>query len=169
VRWFKLQTEREAFCSTVKDTETCLHVGSRKTFFWDVSISDINNRCLWDVVPCCFTQNRRFGGTYRPHLQGIETLEFSMVVARIRLTADGEESLLQRHPHSRVYPLPWSADWPLLRRIRCLYNPADVLSNRRWLLQSEETCHSPPPNADQECIHTVNGSGCVLFQSLSGH
>jgi hypothetical protein len=46
-----------------------------------------------------------FWGRYRLYLQGNE------LTARIRLTTDGEESLLHRHLHSRVYPLPWRYCW----------------------------------------------------------
>jgi hypothetical protein len=37
-----------------------------------------------------------------------KTLEFSHLAARICLTTDSEESLLQRNLHGRVNPLPWS-------------------------------------------------------------
>jgi hypothetical protein len=30
----------------------------------------IKNAIIWDVAPCRFCVNRRFGGTYRLHLQG---------------------------------------------------------------------------------------------------
>jgi hypothetical protein len=31
----------------------------------------MKNAIFWDVVPCGYCVNRRFGGTYRLHLQGI--------------------------------------------------------------------------------------------------
>jgi hypothetical protein len=41
----------------------------------DVSLTlcakfEIKNTVFWDVVPCRYFVNRRFGGTYRLHLQG---------------------------------------------------------------------------------------------------
>jgi hypothetical protein len=30
----------------------------------------MKNAVLWDVTPCCFCKNRRFGGTWRLHHQG---------------------------------------------------------------------------------------------------
>jgi hypothetical protein len=30
----------------------------------------MKNAVFWDVAPCGFCVNRRFGGTYRLHLQG---------------------------------------------------------------------------------------------------
>jgi hypothetical protein len=57
---------------------------------------------FWDITPCGSIKNRRFGGTYRLHLQGNDTFESSGLSASICLTTDGEESLLQQ-----TYPLPW--------------------------------------------------------------
>jgi hypothetical protein len=31
----------------------------------------MKNAVFWDVAPCIYVVNRRFGGTYRLHLQGI--------------------------------------------------------------------------------------------------
>jgi hypothetical protein len=39
----------------------------------------MKNAVVWDVVPCV---NRRFGGTYRPHLQGILIREQGTSVSR---------------------------------------------------------------------------------------
>jgi hypothetical protein len=55
---------------------------------------------FWDFVQCGSSYNRRFGGTYRLHLQGNETLESSQLVARKCLTTEGEESLLHCTPQS---------------------------------------------------------------------
>jgi hypothetical protein len=60
------------------------------------------------ITPCGASKNRRFAGTYRLHLQANETLETSQLASRVCLTTNGEEILLLRHLHSRVYPLPWS-------------------------------------------------------------
>jgi hypothetical protein len=35
----------------------------------------IKNSVFWDMAPCRSCMNRRFGGTYRPHLHGWEILE----------------------------------------------------------------------------------------------
>jgi hypothetical protein len=32
----------------------------------------MKNSVFWDVAPCRYFVNRRFGGTYRLHLQGIK-------------------------------------------------------------------------------------------------
>jgi hypothetical protein len=31
----------------------------------------LKNAVFWDVAPCKYFVNRRFGGTYRLHIQGI--------------------------------------------------------------------------------------------------
>jgi hypothetical protein len=60
---------------------------------------------------CCLLGcDRHFGGTYHLQLQGHGTLS-SWHAASTCLMADGEESLLQRHLHSCVYPLPWNYFW----------------------------------------------------------
>jgi hypothetical protein len=35
------------------------------------TVVTIKNAVFWDVAPCSYFVNRRFGGTYRLHLQGI--------------------------------------------------------------------------------------------------
>jgi hypothetical protein len=75
-----------------------------------------------DVAPCGSSKHRLFGGIYRLHLQGNTTLPSAQLADRKFLTTDGEESLLQQHRHSRVYPLPFSYCWL-----------AVALSNVSWL------------------------------------
>jgi hypothetical protein len=48
--------------------------------------------------PCGSSKNLRFGGIYRLHLQGNDTLVSSQLAARICLTTDGEGSLLHGVP-----------------------------------------------------------------------
>jgi hypothetical protein len=74
-----------------------------------------------DMTPCGSSKkDRRFGVTCRLHLQGNET-ESSQLAARICLTTDCEERLLQRHFHGNVYPYfeVVVVDGPLPRRM-CL-------------------------------------------------
>jgi hypothetical protein len=35
------------------------------------TVVTMKNAVFWDVALCRYFVNRRFGGTYRPHLQGI--------------------------------------------------------------------------------------------------
>jgi hypothetical protein len=42
----------------------------------------MKNAIFWDVVPCRSCVNRRFGGTYRLHLQGRKTCEQGTSVSR---------------------------------------------------------------------------------------
>jgi hypothetical protein len=44
---------------------------------------------FWDVTPCRSCVNRRFGGTFRLHLQGRKTRERGTRVSRWLQTADG--------------------------------------------------------------------------------
>jgi hypothetical protein len=69
----------------------------------------IRDVVLCGVTSCGYSKkNRRFGATYRIHLQGNKILECAQLITRILLTTYGEDSLLQLHSQSRVYPLPWS-------------------------------------------------------------
>jgi hypothetical protein len=56
----------------------------KSPIFWDIMPLTVNGRffhpedgdymknaVFWDVAPCRYFVNRRFGGTYRLHLQGI--------------------------------------------------------------------------------------------------
>jgi hypothetical protein len=47
-------------------TQTCNY----KVRFEVFTLVTIKNTVFWDVAPCKFIVNRRFGGTYRLHLQG---------------------------------------------------------------------------------------------------
>jgi hypothetical protein len=47
---------------------------SRKPLWWRASWL-LKNAVFWDVVPCRSCVNRRFGGTYRFHLQGTKIRE----------------------------------------------------------------------------------------------
>jgi hypothetical protein len=42
----------------------------------------LKNAVFWDVAPCRSCVNRRFGGTYRLHLQGRKTREWGTSVSR---------------------------------------------------------------------------------------
>jgi hypothetical protein len=42
----------------------------------------VKNAVFWDVAPCRYCVNRRFGGTYRLHLHGREILEGGTSVSR---------------------------------------------------------------------------------------
>jgi hypothetical protein len=42
----------------------------------------MKNAVFWDVAPCIFCVNRRFGGTYRLHLQGRKIRERGTSVSR---------------------------------------------------------------------------------------
>jgi hypothetical protein len=66
----------------------------------------VKNAVFWDVMPCGSFENRRFGGTYRLHLEGERFCP--CFAARIYATTDGEESLLQRYLNWHAYLLPWS-------------------------------------------------------------
>jgi hypothetical protein len=80
--------------------------GPKNAVFWDVFMKVTTVNVFWYITPCESGKNRRFGGTHRFHLQCNETLEFIKLAARICLTTDGEESLLQRQLHNREYHLP---------------------------------------------------------------
>jgi hypothetical protein len=49
----------------------------------------MKNAVFWDVVPCRFCVNRRFGGTYRLHLQVRKIRERGTSVSRWLQTAHG--------------------------------------------------------------------------------
>jgi hypothetical protein len=42
----------------------------------------VNNAVFWDVAPCCSCVDRRFGGTYRHHLQGRKIRERGTSVSK---------------------------------------------------------------------------------------
>jgi hypothetical protein len=46
----------------------------------------LKNAVFWDVAPCRFSVNRRFGGTYRLHLQGTKIRERGTSVSMWLLT-----------------------------------------------------------------------------------
>jgi hypothetical protein len=58
----------------------------------------MKNAVIWDVAPCRSCLDRRFGGTYRLHLQGRKIRERGPSVAC--------SHLLTLVPHSRTF-LPW--------------------------------------------------------------
>jgi hypothetical protein len=47
-----------------------------------LSVVTMTNAVLWDVAPCRYCINRRFGGTYRLHLQGRRKKSASEEAAR---------------------------------------------------------------------------------------
>jgi hypothetical protein len=61
----------------------------------------MKNSVFWDVAPCRSCVNRRFGGTYRLHLQGREIRERGTSLSRW---------LLNRVPRSRTV-LPFGGSW----------------------------------------------------------
>jgi hypothetical protein len=55
--------------------------------------SNMKNAVLWDVGPCRYCVNRRFGGTYRLQLQGRKIRERETSVSRWMQSAHGGFSL----------------------------------------------------------------------------
>jgi hypothetical protein len=93
---------------------------------------------FWDITPCGCSKGWRFGGTYRHRFHGNQTLDSSKLEARIFLSTDGEDGLLQRHHRNRVYLLscfvecvlmsllpPWGH--PRVQRSLARHNPVQLL------------------------------------------
>jgi hypothetical protein len=67
----------------------------------------LKNVVFWDVVPCRSSVNRRFGGTYRPHLQGRKISERGTSVSRWLQTAeDGDDTFLRNVGLHKIYMAP---------------------------------------------------------------
>jgi hypothetical protein len=62
----------------------------------------MKNAVFWDVAPCRYCVNRRFGGTYRLHLQGIKIQE------SITLKMEAIRSSETSAPHPRKRNSSWS-------------------------------------------------------------
>jgi hypothetical protein len=78
--------------------------------------SIFKNAVFWDVAPCRSCVNRRFGGTYRLHIQGIKIGERGSNVSRWLHTADCNH-LLTLVPRSRILPWRWRRYVPPKRRL----------------------------------------------------
>jgi hypothetical protein len=71
----------------VQDTEK---ISEEIVRFEVFTVVTIKNAVFWDVAPCRYCVNRRFGETYRLHLQDIKIRERGTSVSRWLQTADPE-------------------------------------------------------------------------------
>jgi hypothetical protein len=75
--WKIIQTIANVQIKTVsyKELVTCI-------LAYNVGLDAKNNSVFWDVAPCRYFVNRRFGGTYRLNLQGRRIRERGTSVSR---------------------------------------------------------------------------------------
>jgi hypothetical protein len=59
------------------------------------------NAVFWDVAPCEYRVNRRFGGTYRLHIQGRKVRELGTSVSRLLLSVYDSSQNIYTAPHPR--------------------------------------------------------------------
>jgi hypothetical protein len=82
--------------------------------FFNLIISVRKNADFWDVAPCRSCVNRRFGGTYRLHLQTISYSETS-VHTRSTLRHIPEDGILHSHRRENVKSYTVSVQFTLIR------------------------------------------------------
>jgi hypothetical protein len=66
----------------------------------------MNNAVFWDVASCKYCVNRRFGGTYRLHLQGIRIRERGTSVSRWLQTEEGGDTFIRNVGLHNIYMAP---------------------------------------------------------------
>jgi hypothetical protein len=76
----------------------------------------MKNTVFWDVTPCRSCVNRRFGGTYRIHLQGIKIHEWGTSVSRWLQEAI-QSSKTSVHTRSTRHHTPEDGILHILRRL----------------------------------------------------
>jgi hypothetical protein len=90
----------------------------------------MKNAIFWDVTPCRSCENRRFGGTYRLHLQGRKIRERGTSVSRCleteplgedRLTQDLQGATPQKMTFFCIDKI-WSSQWEALDVITRRYS-----------------------------------------------
>jgi hypothetical protein len=69
----------------------------------------MENAALWDVVPCKYCVNRRFGGTYRLHLQGTKIRVWGTSVSKwLQPPEIGFDTFLRNVGLHNIYTAPHS-------------------------------------------------------------
>jgi hypothetical protein len=108
----------------------------------------LKNATFWYITPCCpLNVNRRFGGTYRVHLQGQE-------ISRAR---NQRESRWQAELHLKMEPIRSSETSVAFQHITRRHSPEDsTLHNHRCeILKSYNTNSCLQENVSELCISNV--------------
>jgi hypothetical protein len=93
---------------------------------------------FWDVAPFRSCVNRRFGGTYRFHLQGRKIRERGTSVSRWLQSADGGDTFFRNVGSHKIYTAPhprrryssYSPPWKpqILRKIGSLHTAPSLIA-----------------------------------------
>jgi hypothetical protein len=76
----------------------------RSEVFTEVTMK---NAVFWDAGPCRSCVNRRFGGTYRLHLQGKKSASEELALAGgCRMYEDGDNTFLRNVGSHKIYTAP---------------------------------------------------------------
>jgi hypothetical protein len=119
----------------------------------------MKNTVFWDVAPCRFCVNWRFGGKHHLHLQGRKIRERGISVGRFFYAKDGGDTFLRNVGSRKIYKAPHprrrystNKDFSFLWSINCVIW-IHILWTQSQITQEEGLCDTAMQK--HACCRTV--------------